>query len=114
MLVTELLNQFIENDKGIAVVVDNLEEHPGIITIEDLTEEIVGEIVDEHDTEEIQHKKLSENKYYMLGRIDVDLINKVYELEAPELDEYETIAGLLLHHLEDIPKKGDRIKLKKL
>ena len=112
MLVTELLNQFIENDKGIAVVVDEFGGTSGIITIEDLTEEIVGEIVDEHDTEEIQHKKLSENKYYMLGRIDVDLINKVYELELPELDEYETIAGLLLHHLEDIPKKGDKIKLK--
>ena len=29
----------------------------------------------------------------------------------PESDEYDTVAGLLLDHLEDIPKKDDLIKI---
>jgi len=82
-----------------------------MITIEDVTEEIVGEIVDEHDIEELTHEKLSENSYRLLGKIDVEMVNKKYNLELPESDEYETIAGLLLHHFEEIPIINDVIEL---
>ena len=83
----------------------------GMLTIEDVTEEIVGEIVDEHDVEEITDKKLSKNKYQLFARLDIEMVNKKYDLRLPESDEYETIAGLILHHLEEIPQKNDLIKL---
>ena len=83
-----------------------------MITIEDVTEEIVGEIVDEHDIEELTYEQLSENSYRLLAKIDVEMVNKKYNLELPESDEYETIAGLLLHHFEEIPTINDVIELK--
>ena len=67
MLAMDMLNQFIENNKGVALVVDEFGGTSGMITIEDVTEEIVGEIVDEHDIEELTHEKLSENSYRLLG-----------------------------------------------
>jgi len=111
MSVMQLLNQFIESNKGIALVVDEFGGTSGMLTIEDVTEEIVGEIVDEHDVEEITDKKLSKNKYLLFAGLDIELVNKKYNLTLPESDEYETIAGLILHHLEEIPQKNDVIKL---
>jgi len=111
MLAMDMLNQFIENNKGVALVVDEFGGTSGMITIEDVTEEIVGEIVDEHDIEELTDEQLSENSYRLLAKIDVEMVNKKYSLELPESDEYETIAGLLLHHFEEIPTINDVIKL---
>ena len=111
MSVMQLLTQFIENNKGIALVVDEFGGTSGMLTIEDVTEEIVGEIVDEHDVEEITDNQLAKNKYHLFARLDVEMVNKKYALNLPESDEYETIAGLILHHLEEIPKKDDVIEL---
>ena len=111
MSVMQLLNQFIESNKGVALVVDEFGGTSGMLTIEDVTEEIVGEIVDEHDVEEITDKKLAKNKYQLFAGLDIELVNKKYNLTLPESDEYETIAGLILDHLEEIPQKNDVIKL---
>ena len=111
MSVMQLLNQFIESNKGVALVVDEFGGTSGMLTIEDVTEEIVGEIVDEHDVEEITDKKLAKNKYQLFAGLDIELVNKKYNLTLPESDEYETIAGLILHHLAEIPQKNDVIKL---
>ena len=111
MKAMELLNQFIETNKGVAVVLDEFGGTSGMLTIEDVTEEIVGEIVDEHDIEEIMDKKLVDNKYQLFARLDVEQVNKKYELNLPESDHYETIAGLILCQMEDIPQQGDVITL---
>ena len=111
MKAMELLNQFIETNKGVAVVLDEFGGTSGMLTIEDVTEEIVGEIVDEHDIEEIMDKKLVGNKYQLFARLDVEQVNKKYELNLPESDHYETIAGLILCQMEEIPKQGDVITL---
>tara|TARA_B110000908_G_scaffold172526_1_gene240523 strand:- start:2091 stop:3341 length:1251 start_codon:yes stop_codon:yes gene_type:complete len=111
MSAMQLLNQFIESNKGIALVVDEFGGTSGMLTIEDVTEEIVGEIVDEHDMEEITDKQLSKNQYQLFARLDIEVVNKKYGLDLPESDEYETIAGLILHHLAEIPKQDDVIEL---
>jgi CBS domain containing-hemolysin-like protein len=111
MSVMQLLNQFIESNKGVALVVDEFGGTSGMLTIEDVTEEIVGEIVDEHDVEEITDRKLAKNKYLLFAGLDIELVNKKYNLTLPESNEYETIAGLIFDHLEEIPQKNDVIKL---
>ena len=111
MSVMQLLNQFIDSNKGVTLVVDEFGGTSGMLTIEDVTEEIVGEIVDEHDVEEITDKKLAKNKYLLFAGLDIELVNKKYNLTLPESDEYETIAGLILHHLAEIPQKNDVVEL---
>ena len=111
MKAIELLDQFIKTNKGVAVVVDEFGGTSGMLTIEDVTEEIVGEIVDEHDVEEIMDKQLVDNKYHFSARLDVEQVNKKYKLNLPESDQYETIAGLILCQMEEIPKSGDVIVL---
>jgi CBS domain containing-hemolysin-like protein len=111
MLAMKLLSDFIDEDKGVALVVDEFGGTSGMLTIEDVTEEIVGEIDDEYDINLKLVEKINDNEYSILARLDVIAINKDFNLSLPESDEYETIAGLALHHLENIPSENDIIDL---
>ena len=111
MSANELLNKFIRDNHGIALVVDEFGGTSGMVTIEDLTEEIVGEIQDEHDIEELVDLKIDENQYLFSSRMEVDKINEKYSLNLPESEEYETIAGLFLSYYEDMPNKKESISL---
>jgi len=111
MKANELLTHFIKTHKSIAVVVDEFGGTAGLVTIEDIIEEIFGEIDDEHDLNELVEKKISDKEYIFSGRIEVSHINEVYELNIPESDEYETIAGFILHYHQSIPKAGEIVKI---
>ena len=111
MKAMELLNQFIDSNKGVAVVLDEFGGTAGMITIEDVTEEIVGEIVDEHDIDEIADQQLDSKTFILSGRSYVEEVNKKYKLNLPVSDEYETISGLLLDFLEEIPKRDDVVNV---
>lgn len=111
MLEIEMLNIFIEENKGVALIVDEFGGTSGMLTIEDVTEEIVGEIVDEHDDNEIINRKINKNEFLLSARLEVDAVNKKYSLHLPESEEYETLAGLILSRFEEIPKKGDILEI---
>ncbi len=106
----EMLNTFINKNKSIALVVDEFGGTSGLVTIEDVTEEIVGEIEDEHDKDDIIDEKISDNEFLFSSRMEVDQINDKYNLNLPESEEYETIAGFLLTLHEDIPEKDEEIE----
>ena len=105
----EMLNTFINKNKSIALVVDEFGGTSGLVTIEDVTEEIVGDIEDEHDNDDNVDEKISEKEFLFSARMEVDQINDKYNLNLPESEEYETIAGLFLSLHEDIPENGERI-----
>lgn len=106
MLANELLELFIEKRRAIAVVVDEFGGTSGIITIEDVMEEIFGEIEDEFDAENEFENQIDENSFVFSARIEVDYLNDKYDFGLEVSDEYETLAGYLLSHLEEIPSKG--------
>ena len=107
----QLLSDFIDRNQGVALVVDEFGGTSGMLTIEDVTEEIVGEIDDEHDTNLNLVEKINDSEFLIFARLDVVVINKNFNLNLPESDEYETIAGLVLHFLENIPEVNDIIEL---
>ena len=107
----ELLTLFTQQHKSIALVVDEFGGTAGIVTMEDVIEEIFGEIDDEHDVEDLTERQLNENEYIFSGRLEIDYLNREYDLELPEDENYETLAGLIIHHHESIPDVNDEIIL---
>ncbi|MCD6564440.1 MAG: HlyC/CorC family transporter [Bacteroidales bacterium] len=112
MPANKLLEMFVKEKKNIAVVVDEFGGTSGIVTIEDILEEIFGEIEDEHDTSKLTEQKINEHEYLFSGRLEVDYLNEKYNFNLPKHDEYETLAGLILHFYESIPKPKELIIIK--
>ena len=109
MNANEVLKQFTNQHRSVAVVVDEFGGTAGMVTVEDLIEEIFGEIQDEHDVLEETEKQINENEFYFSGRIEIDYINEKYNLNVPEDESYETLGGFIFHHHENIPQPGEEI-----
>ena len=82
-----------------------------MVTLEDVIEEIFGEIEDEHDKDDILEEKLSETHYRFSGRIEIDHINEQYDIKIPKSEDYETLGGLVLYELANIPEKNSKLKI---
>jgi len=111
MPANKLLSTFIREHRSIAIVVDEFGGTSGMVTSEDILEEIFGEIEDEHDTIDIIEKKISETEFVFSGRSEIDLINEKYQINLPESEDFETLAGFILFHHESIPKINSSIKI---
>lgn len=108
--INELLKEFQEKKIHIAVVVDEYGGTSGIVTLEDILEEIVGDIIDETDEEMPMYKQLGVECWLFEGKI---LINDFYRITGIEevtfekiMSDSETLAGMLLELLGEIPEKG--------
>ena len=110
--VNKMLRTFIRDGKSIALVLDEYGGTSGIITTEDIIEEIFGEIEDEHDTVELIEKKVDAHTYRFSGRLEIDYLNEQYNLDLPESEEYDTLAGLIIFHHENIPDVNETIGIR--
>jgi putative hemolysin len=106
------LTKFIRERKNIAVVVDEFGGTSGMVTMEDIMEEIFGEIEDEFDAEEMIEKVIRPGEFIFSSRLEIDYLNDKYKLGLPESEDYETLAGLIIHDHESIPAEGETILIK--
>ena len=114
--VRELLQEFKENKKHIAVVLDEYGGTAGIVTFEDILEEIVGEIQDEYDTDKVLSGYVLQNDGTLIadGRMPIDEINELLKIVISKEKDFDTIGGYVTSELGRIPKTGDVIELKGL
>jgi CBS domain containing-hemolysin-like protein len=111
MAAQKLMKLFMLQKKSIAVVVDEFGGTAGIVTLEDIMEEIFGEIEDEHDSHDYIAEKTNENEFLFSGRLEIETINSQFNLNIPESDAYETIAGFILHNHQHFPKLNEVIRI---
>ena len=115
--IDDLLREFQQNKVHIAIVVDEFGGTSGLITLEDILEEIVGEINDEYDEEEMQYTKLAYNTYVFEGKTPLTDFARLLDIDDEFFDEIEdadTLAGLLLELKGDFPSIHEVLKFKNL
>lgn len=107
----KLMRRLMQQKKSLAAVVDEFGGTSGIVSLEDLLEEIIGEIEDEHDNMNLVAKKLGENEYLLSGRCEIEHINEMFDLDIPDSDDYQTLGGFILVHLQRFPQLNEKIKI---
>jgi len=108
------LFDLMRSDKAhMAIVVDEYGELMGIVTLEDLLEEIVGDIEDETDAIMQSNiiKTLSEGRWEVDGLMSLADAQRSIGLVVPQDLEANTLSGLCMSHLGEMPEVGDEFVL---
>lgn len=107
--IDDVFNILKDNNTHMAIVVDEYGGTAGLVTMEDILEELVGNIRDEYDeAEEIENniEQIDDATYIVDGLMEIDYINDELDLDLPT-DEYETISGLIIALLGEIPEEEE-------
>ena len=112
MSANKLMRMLMQQKKSIAIVIDEFGGTAGLVTLEDLVEEIFGEIEDEHDNRNWVARMVEEGVYELSGRMEIEAIHERFEeIDIPESDEYQTLAGYILYHYQTLPRQGETVTI---
>jgi CBS domain containing-hemolysin-like protein len=107
-VLTEMLEEFKDRKRHLAVVVDEFGSTAGVITVEDILEQLVGEIEDEFDVPSPEQPVLDGKIALLLdGSFGIRDLESQYDLSLPRDGGFETLAGFVLARLQRIPRVGD-------
>jgi CBS domain containing-hemolysin-like protein len=106
----EMLSQFLHARTHMAIIQDEYGGLAGVVTIEDVLEEIVGEIVDETDKD--RHEDitiLNSEQADVEGSVYIHRLNEMLGLELPDEENFDTVSGLVMNQLQEIPRPGHEL-----
>jgi CBS domain containing-hemolysin-like protein len=103
--INELLRDFQKMKFQIAVVISEFGGTIGIVTMEDIIEELVGDIQDEHDLESQIVNRIGDT-FQVIATSYISDINRFLDEPLKESEDYETLAGMLLHQRNASLKEG--------
>jgi putative hemolysin len=109
--IDDLLTELEGQEVPMAMVVDEFGSIEGLVTVEDILEEIVGDIFDKSKVKELNISG-DEKEVIVDAKTPIDEINKAFALGI-EGDHYNTLGGYITEELGKIPRKGEKIKLRK-
>ena len=105
--IDQLLQEFQQRRRHMALVVDEFGSTVGLLTVEDVLEQIVGEIEDEYDGETPPGLRLGERTLELDARVSLLDLENQYNVPLPRDQGFETLAGFVLQQLEHIPEAGE-------
>jgi len=102
-----LLQKLREDQKNLAIVVDEYGLINGLVTQEDLMETVVGEVEDLRDKEEL-YTKSSDDVIIASGKLEISDFENIFDYNLKSKSSVVTIGGWLIEQLEDIPSSGEK------
>jgi len=101
----ELMAEMRENRMHMVIVIDEFGTTEGLVTMEDMIEEIVGEILEGDEEEPIE--QVSEDEFLVKGEVNIEEVNEFLQIELPEGEEFETIAGFIFNRSGRLVEEGE-------
>jgi CBS domain containing-hemolysin-like protein len=106
--VDELLAEIQDNRMQMVVVIDEFGTTEGLITMEDMVEEIVGDILEGDEEEPFEF--LDDRTALVRGEVNIDEVNEELEIDLPEGEEFETLAGFIFNRAGRLVEEGEEIE----
>ncbi|HHB91417.1 MAG TPA: HlyC/CorC family transporter [Anaerolineae bacterium] len=108
--IDDLFEEMRSKGIGLAIVIDEYGGTAGLVTREELVEEIVGAMSDEWAFRS-PIQPVGPSAVEVEPMLRVDEINELLDIDLPENDAYETLAGLILYRLRHIPDVGETVDI---
>jgi putative hemolysin len=106
--VDELLAEMRESRMHMVIVIDEFGTTEGLVTMEDITEEIVGELLEAGEEEPIEF--IDDRTAVIKGEVNIDEVNEALEIDIPEGEEFETLAGFIFNRAGRLVEEGETIE----
>jgi CBS domain containing-hemolysin-like protein len=90
------------------IVIDEFGTTEGLITLEDMVEEIVGDILEGDEEEPFEF--VDDTTTLVRGEVNIDEFNETLELDLPEGEEFETLAGFIFNRAGRLVEEGEEIE----
>ncbi|MDT3674002.1 hemolysin family protein [Microcystis wesenbergii] len=105
----ELLTVMRESSLKMVIIVDEFGRTAGLLTLKDLIGEILGTFPPRDQSGTVEYQLLDESTFLVQAQMNLEDVNKALNLSLPLADEYQTLAGFVLHHWQKIPKVGEQL-----
>ena len=110
--IDELFAEMRDENYRMCVVVDEYGGTAGVVSLTRLVEEIVGEVGDELAGVEKDYEVINEYTFQIDGSMRIEEANEEMEVDLPEGEDYETVAGFILSLLGHIPRRNEQLRYK--
>ncbi len=109
--VFDLLVEFQQRRRHLAIVVDEFGSTVGLVTVEDAIEQLIGEVEDEYDVTAPAHLPPAPSEVVVLeGSLSLRDMETQMGWELPRDGGVETLAGFVLSRLGHLPVAGERVE----
>lgn len=105
----ELLTVMRESSLKMVIIVDEFGRTAGLLTLKDLIGEILGTFSPSDESGTVEYQLLDESTFLVQAQMNLEDVNKALNLSLPLADEYQTLAGFILHHWQKIPRVGEQL-----
>jgi putative hemolysin len=109
----QVLEKFKETQSHAAFIVDEYGTFLGMITLNDILEAIVGDMPETGQDDDYEIVRREDGSYLVDGQIPFyDFLSRFDKEDwmAEFEQEFDTMAGFILHHQEHIPKIGEKFE----
>jgi CBS domain containing-hemolysin-like protein len=107
--VLDLIREFQQRRRQMAIVVDEYGSTVGLVTAEDAIEQLTGELEDEFDTPSLPVLTMTGGALLMDGAVNLRDLETQTQWSLPRDGGVETLAGFVLMRLGHIPKVGESL-----
>jgi CBS domain containing-hemolysin-like protein len=107
--VLDLLAEFRERRRHLAIAVDEFGSTVGLVTVEDALEQVVGEIEDEFDVAAQPHL-LNSGELALDGGANIRDLESHLHIRLPRDEGFETLGGFIMWRLGRLPQVGDTLE----
>src|SRR6267142_5774822 len=105
--VSDLLAEFQQKKRHLAIVVDEFGSTSGLVSVEDVLEQLVGELEDEFYIVQRPVVPRALGAVVLDGGANIRDLGVQYEIVLPRDQGFETLAGFVMTQLGRIPRGGE-------
>jgi len=109
-VLTDMLFEFKERRRHLAVVVDEFGSTAGVITIEDIVAQLVGQVQDEFDSLAVGPALVDAAVLVLEGSTSLRDLETEFDIKLPRNGGFETVAGFVLARMQKIPRTGEAVE----